>query len=136
MGNINDLIHQAETGQRRVEVAVNDTLGSAVRSIVGSISSAATFGYVCMSLVYGPYDAGVVALSETRQFARNDATMKHRVVVEAQGLYALKLGKTELTSQDLKMLYLELNVVPVAGVAPSEKDVSWYRLLDWIEDNG
>lgn len=87
--------------------------------------------YVAMSLAYGPYDAGKVIYSEFS----GDKFLKHKHVELAKSFYAGRLHKQELDERDLKNLFIELGVVETSGTKPTEEDITWYRLLDWIEDN-
>lgn len=87
--------------------------------------------YTGMTFAYGPYDAGKVIYAELS----GNKSLKHRTIKEAEALFAKRIVKRELIKEDLKNLYLELNVVSSEGKKPTEDDISWYRLLDWIEDN-
>ena len=87
--------------------------------------------YAAMSLAYGPYDAGKVIYSEFS----GDKFLKHKHVELAKSFYAGRLHKQELDERDLKNLFIELGVVETSGTKPTEEDITWYRLLDWIEDN-
>ncbi len=111
------------------------SLGDKVVDIVGSILSVALIGggvvYTAMSIPYGPYDTGKVIYAELS----GNKSLKHRHIEEAKWYYAKRIQKQELNNQDVLNLYRELRIVPTQGQQPSEDDVSWYRLLDWIEDN-
>ena len=99
--------------------------------IVGVAITAAGLTYLGMSLAYGPYDAGKVIYAETFR----DKSLKHRHIEEAKATYAKNRNLLELNENDLKFFYLEIGAVATNGRLPSDDDVSWYQLLDWIEDN-
>lgn len=107
------------------------TLEYGVKSAISAACVVGAAAYLAMSLAYGPYDTGKVIYAELVQ----DKSVKHREIEYAKRLYAGRLYKTELDGKDVINLYRALDVVPIDGKAPTEDDVSWYNLLDWIEDN-
>lgn len=111
---------------KSIDTIINVIFGTVAVVAVGSVLT-----YGAMTCAYGPYDAGKVMYAE---FSR-DKSLKHRSVKEAEALFAKRIAKRELNEEDLKSLYLELNVVTSEGKKPTEDDISWYNLLDWIEDN-
>lgn len=107
---------------------------SLVYLVSGLVTIATTVGaitYGAMSFAYGPYDTGKVIYAELS----GDKSIKHRHVEEAKWLFSNKLHKQELDERDMKNLFLELGVVNSENKKPTEDDISWYNLLDWIEDN-
>ncbi len=87
--------------------------------------------YFALSCAYGPYDAGKVVYSNLS----GDASLKHQHLEEAKWLYAKREGKTVLDERDLNSLYFELGLVNSPEQEPQEQDLSWYRLLEWIESH-
>ncbi len=90
-----------------------------------------TLAYLPMSCVYGPFDTGKLFYSGLT----GSESVKHTHIQEAKGLFAKRISKRELNKEDLINFYLELGVVSSEGKEPSEADVSWDTLLDFIEDN-
>ena len=112
--------------------------GRALKGLVGLVSrlvgvAVITGGltYGAMTCAYGPYDAGKVIYAELS----GDKSLKHRHVEVAKALYARRLQKQELDERDIKNFFIELGAVETEGKKPTEEDLSWYNLLDWIEDN-
>lgn len=112
--------------------------GRSLYKVIGTIKDIATLAtlvgavaYGGMSCAYGPYDAGKVIYAKFS----GDKSLKHRHIEEAKCLFSRRLHKSELDERNIKNLYLEFGVVPSEGKKPTEDDVSWYRLLDWMEDN-
>ena len=98
-------------------------------SMFGIIASTTIYGV--MSFAYSPYDAGKVIYAELS----GNKNLKHRHVETAKAIYARKLLTPELDDKDMKNLFIELGVVEAESKNPVEDDISWYNLLDWIEDN-
>ena len=96
---------------------------------VAVIAGALTYG--AMTCAYGPYDTGKVIYAELS----GNKSLKHRHVETAKALYARRLQKQELDERDMKNLFIELGAVETEDKKPTEEDLSWYNLLDWIEDN-
>ncbi|MEK6844353.1 MAG: hypothetical protein AABX83_02905 [Nanoarchaeota archaeon] len=95
---------------------------------VSAVSSILLYG--AMSFAYGPYDAGKVIYAELS----GNKNLKHKHIETAKYLHSRRLQKPELDERDMKNLYIELGVVESEGKKPTEDDISWYNLLDWIED--
>tara|TARA_Y100000310_G_scaffold332386_1_gene407866 strand:- start:8863 stop:9285 length:423 start_codon:yes stop_codon:yes gene_type:complete len=98
---------------------------TAATVIVGGLA------YGAMSFAYGPYDTGKVIYAELF----GDTSLKHRHVEEAKGLFARELAALELDEKDTKRFWLRMGVVGSDGKKPTPKDVSWFSLLDYIEDH-
>lgn len=110
--------------------AVNGVV-SLASSLAGTAISLGAIAYLAMSCAYGPYDAGKVVYSQLS----GDRSVMKRSVEEAKWLFARKIQKQELDDRDMKNFYLEMGVVGSEDKKPTEEDISWYRMLDWIEDN-
>lgn len=121
------VIHVKTSGLSR---AANGAL-DLVSTLTDVALSVGVMAYLAMSCAYDPYDAGKIVYSQLS----GDKSVKHRHIEESKWLFAKAMQKQELGSKDMKNLFLELGVVSSEGKEPSEDDVSWYRLLDWIEDN-
>lgn len=122
ISEINNLIKE-KTFSHHFGIAIKDTLKWTI-TVIG-------IGYIGMSIAYGPWDAGKVIYSE---FSGNMA-IKERTFEEAKFKYAKNIGKDELSEKDMKGLYKKLEVVPENKKMNSIKDISWYTMFDWIEDN-
>ena len=112
--------------------------GEALSGLIRLVSGLTTISlitgvltYGAMTLAYGPYDAGKVIYAELS----GNKSLKHRHVETAKAIYSKNLHKQELDDKDIKNLYIELDVVSTNDKKPIEEDISWYNLLDWIEDN-
>lgn len=136
-----DYITRKQLDERLKEVEGNGFSTHAGRSLrslvdmlglgVGITVAVGMAAYGAMSCAYGPYDTGKVIYAEVF----GDKTLKHRTFEFAKALYAKRLQKQELDSRDMRNLFIELNVVSTENKKPTEEDITWYRLLDWIEDN-
>ena len=107
------------------------TLGNLVSNLAAVAVVGGILVYGAMTFAYGPYDTGKVIYAELS----GNKNLKHKHMEKAKALYARKIRKSELDENDVRNLYSELWVVPSPDNTLDEDDVSWYNLLDWIEDN-
>jgi hypothetical protein len=87
--------------------------------------------YATAAIKYGPIEGAVVMYSEIT----NNKAVRHSYFEEAKYLFARKIGKTTLSQQDMRDMFLEMRVVSVTNGVPSEEDLSWGALLDYTKRN-
>ncbi len=106
-------------------------LGCFFITALGAATLSIGLAWGAVGFLNGPFDGAKMVYS-TVTF---DEGFKHQDFEYAKALYARREHLTSLDEEDLSKFYLELGCVSDGRGEITARDVSWYRLCDWIEDN-
>lgn len=96
---------------------------------VGCIGTVIGIAYLVGCFMYGPWDTIKVGASMVVP------SVKQADYDHARRLYGKRIRKTELSKGDMAKFHSELEAIVEEGNPVTVNDISYGKLLDWIEDN-